>query len=144
MEISRAHDLMKSALDYRSTRQKLISGNIANNDTPYYRPKDISFESALTHQAKKIFNEPDSINDNLELAETSRGHVQPKDDFDRSRGTLFFRDGHLARNDGNSVDLDVETTEMSKNSTMFKALISAVKKDSTIFKSVINASEKLN
>jgi flagellar basal-body rod protein FlgB len=144
MEISKAHNLMKSALNYRATRQKLISGNIANNDTPFYRPKDISFESALSHQAKKIFNEPDSINNKLELANTSGNHLQPENEFDRERGTLFFRDGHLARNDGNSVDLDVETTEMSKNSTMFKALISAVKKDSTIFKSVISASEKLN
>ena len=41
---------------------------------------------------------------------------------------------------GNSVDIDVETTEMSKNSIMFNALVGALKKDSLIYKSVIEAS----
>ena len=48
----------------------------------------------------------------------------------------------MARNDGNSVDLDVETTEMSKNSLMFNAIVQANKKESLIFKSVIEASSK--
>ena len=50
----------------------------------------------------------------------------------------------MARNDGNSVDLDVETTEMSKNSVMFNALIQANKKSGGIFKSVLDASSKVS
>lgn len=50
----------------------------------------------------------------------------------------------MARNDGNSVDLDVETTEMSKNSLMFNALVNAMRKDSGIYKSVIDASSKVS
>ena len=50
----------------------------------------------------------------------------------------------MARNDGNSVDIDVESTELSKNSIMFKALISAIKKDGQIYKSVIDASSKVS
>jgi len=41
-----------------------------------------------------------------------------------------------------TVDIDVESTEMSKNSVMFNALINAKKKDGAIFKSVIEASAK--
>ena len=48
----------------------------------------------------------------------------------------------MARNDGNSVDLDVETTEMAKNSVVFNALIQAYKVDNRIFRSVIDASAK--
>jgi len=47
------------------------------------------------------------------------------------------------RNDGNTVDIDVETTEMAKNSTMFNAVIAAYKKDTMIMKSVIDASSKM-
>ena len=54
---------------------------------------------------------------------------------------MFYRDGHLARNDGNSVDLDVEMSEMSKNSTMYTALINAYKKNVAIYSSVIDASK---
>ncbi len=140
MEISRAHGLLKSALDYRAMRQDLISSNIANADTPFYRPRDVNFENHLTAKANEIFNahkEPE-----LELAVTDAAHIQPSDEYS-GRGTLFFRDGHMARNDGNSVDLDVETTEMAKNSTMFNALVAALKKDGAIFKSVIDASSKI-
>ena len=50
----------------------------------------------------------------------------------------------MARNDGNSVDLDVETTEMSKNSIMFNALVEMNKRSSGIYRSVIDASGKMS
>jgi len=142
MEISKAHNLMKSALNYRAVRQNLISSNISNIDTPFYKSRDINFESALSYQANKIFDgEKDQ---ELKLAKTDGQHLKQDPDYHKDRGTLFLRDGHYSRNDGNSVDLDVETTEMSKNSTMFRALVASMKKDSMIFKSVVSASEKLN
>ena len=64
-------------------------------------------------------------------------------DFPRSdMAQIFLRDGHMARNDANTVDLDVETTEMSKNTVMINALDGAYKAQSNIFKSVIDASAK--
>ena len=141
MEISKAHGLLKQALDYRAMRQDMISSNISNADTPFYRPRDVNFENHLTAQAQEIFNEKKEAE--LKLATTSAGHVQPQREVSNSKGTIFFRDGHQARNDGNSVDLDVETTEMAKNSTMFNALVAALKKDGQIFKSVIDSSSKL-
>ena len=76
--------------------------------------------------------------------DTNANHLKPESQNADYRATTFFRDGHMARNDGNSVDLDVETTEMSKNSVMFNALIQANKKSSGIYKSVIEASQKVN
>jgi len=141
MEISKSHSLMKQALDYRALRQDLIASNISNVDTPFYRPRDVNFENHLTKKSQEMFNtqkEPE-----LKLANTSAGHIQPDEEISKDKGTVFFRDGHQARNDGNSVDLDVETTEMAKNSTMFNALVAALKKDGQIFKSVLDASSKL-
>jgi len=141
MEISKAHSFMVSALNSRATRQKLISSNISNIDTPFYKPRDIAFEKALNSEAKKLFD-----NDNgqeLSLAKTSGNHIGNGSD-DPEKSTIFFRDGHGARNDGNSVDLDVETTEMSKNSIMYRALVAGLRKEGNIFRSVISASEKTN
>ncbi len=140
MEISKAHDLLRQALDYRALRQDLISSNIANADTPFYHPRDVNFENHLAREARARFKEEKEPE--LELATTDPKHIQPKDEYE-GKATLFFRDGHMARNDGNSVDLDVETTEMAKNNTMFNALVAALKKDSSIFKSVIDASSKV-
>ena len=52
--ISRTHGLIKDALDYRAARQDMISSNIANADTPFYRPRDISFEDALAQKAADL------------------------------------------------------------------------------------------
>ena len=80
----------------------------------------------------------------LAMAQTNNQHLKAEADKGDYRPTTFFRDGHMASNDGNSVDIDVETTEMSKNSTMFNALIQAEKKEKSIYSSVIDASQKVN
>ncbi|MFT5659416.1 MAG: flagellar basal-body rod protein FlgB [Sulfurimonas sp.] len=141
LSISRTHGLISDALDYRAARQDMIASNIANADTPFYRPRDISFEDAL---AKKAADLQKNDKTTLALAQTNNQHLKPQAQKADYRPTTFFRDGHMARNDGNSVDLDVETTEMSKNSTMFNALIQANKKSGGIYKSVIDASQKVN
>ena len=141
IQISRTHGLIKDALDFRAARQDMIASNIANADTPFYRPRDIRFEDALAQKAADLLKKD---KDTLQMAQTDAKHLKPEAQKADYRPTTFFRDGHMARNDGNSVDLDVETTEMSKNSTMFNALIQANKKSSGIYKSVIEASQKLN
>jgi len=141
IQISRTHGLIADALDYRATRQDMIASNIANADTPFYKPRDIRFEEALV--AKKAALLQDNSKQ-LAMAQTNTGHIAPQNETSAFKPTLYFRDGHMARNDGNSVDIDVETTEMSKNSIMFNALIQANKKESMIFKSVIEASQKVN
>jgi len=141
ISVSRSAPLVREALDYRSIRQDMIASNIANADTPNYKPRDIDFEQALAAQKESLLGEQSP---KLKMAKTDKGHLVPQEETNSFKPTTFFRDGHMARNDGNSVDIDVETTEMSKNSIMFNALINAMKKDSMIYKSVIEASQKLN
>ncbi len=138
--ISNSYNLMSEALNYRALRQKIISSNIANIDTPFYRAKDIDFESALLKKAKKAFDNEDK---KLKMAITNKNHLNGILDLEDEKPSVFFRDGHLARNDANTVDLDIETTEMSKNSIMFNALTSALKRDSLLFKAVIDSSSKV-
>jgi flagellar basal-body rod protein FlgB len=141
ISISKTHSLIKDALDYRAARQDMIASNIANADTPFYKPRDISFENALKAKRDELY---ENKGQTLEMASTNAHHLQPQHEGSTTKAKLFFRDGHMARNDGNSVDIDVETTEMSKNSIMFNALIQANKKDTAIFRSVIDASAKVN
>jgi len=140
IESSRSMSLAKQAMNYRAVRQDMISSNIANADTPFYRPRDVRFEDALVIEKAKLLKEGSP---KLQMAQTNGAHIPLQDDRAFSKPTTFFRDGHMARNDGNSVDLDVETTEMSKNSVMFNALVSGIKKQGGIFKAVIDASSKV-
>lgn len=141
IEVSATHALAAKALDYRAIRQDMISSNIANNDTPFYRPRDIRFEDMLAVEKAKALGQGSP---KLQMAQTDDAHLPLTDEQTPLMAKRFFRDGHMARNDGNSVDLDVETTEMSKNSVMFNALINAMRKDSGIYKSVIEASSKVS
>jgi len=128
-------------LDYRAARQDMIASNIANADTPFYRPRDVSFEEMLRAKKDEVFNDNSQ---KLALANTDESHIELQDETKVYKATTFFRDGHMVKNDGNSVDIDVETTEMSKNSIMYNALISSRKKSASIFRSVIEASQKVN
>jgi flagellar basal-body rod protein FlgB len=141
IEVSATKILAEKALDYRALRQDMISSNIANADTPFYRPRDLRFEDTLAVEKAKILNQ---ASPKLQMAQTSSAHLPLHDEQSALKAKTFFRDGHMARNDGNSVDLDVETTEMSKNSIMFNALVSAMRKSSDIFKSVIDSSSKVS
>jgi len=138
--VSQAGEFIQSALNARAVRQDMISSNIANVDTPYYRPRDLNFEDVLKKEADKTFGVKQPT---LEMAQTSSMHLGSIDDSGTPKPTVFYRDGHMARNDGNSVDLDVEMSEMNKNATMYTALVSAYKKNTAIFSSVLDASRSM-
>ena len=140
IEISKSHAIMANALDYRAARQDLIAGNIANEDTPFYHPRDLDFADVLKKQAREAFSTSNSSE--LKLAKTDDSHFSDTEETSSRKPSLYFRDGHLARNDGNSVDLDVETTEMTKNALAFQAITAALKKNALLFKSVIDASKR--
>ena len=130
-------NILEKSLEYRKIRQDLIASNIANADTPYYRPRDIRFEEALKNEIK------DKNSKKLVLAKTNPMHLEPKNIDNDIKPIVFFRDGHLARNDGNSVDIDIETTEMAKNALMYNAEVAAVKKRVELFKLIIDSSKNI-
>lgn len=141
-EISKSNKLMVEGLNARSMRQDLVSSNIANIDTPFYKARDVDFESALIAKTKEIYG-TNNASTKLEMAQTDGAHLNGTTDFDNSKATVYLRDGQMARNDGNTVDLDVESSELGKNAMMFNALSSALQKDGLIFKSVIEYSAKV-
>jgi flagellar basal-body rod protein FlgB len=141
-EIGKYHDIASDALALRSTRQNIIASNIANIDTPFYKAKDIRFEDILAQKADEI--DGNTNKSTLQLAKTHSNHLSPNQNQNTDMsGEVFFRPNHASRNDANSVDLDIETTEMSKNSIMVNAISTALKKKSNMFKMMIDISSKV-
>lgn len=140
IEVSPVYKYAHKALDYRSMRQDLISGNIANVDTPFYKPRDIDFESFLSESMNEEMGKNRSLE--LQMAQTNSKHLSMIEEKKKG-GTIFFRDGHMAKNDGNSVDLDVETSEMGKNSVMYQALVASLKKHKGIFAYALESSKNI-
>jgi len=134
-------DIASKALHFRGLRSDLISSNIANIDTPFYKAKDIAFENVLKNEVNNLQNNSQT---KLHLAKSSPLHLDIIDESSSKRAEIYLRPNHAQRNDGNSVDLDVETTKMSQNTMMINALTEAMKKRASLLKAVIDTSSRVS
>ncbi len=134
MKPSSVTDLLYDQLSFRSDRQKIISSNIANINTPGYKTKDISFESEL----QKVQNKND-----LKMVTTNQNHIPfEQTTIQPTQPQVYDVKGLQEQNDGNNVNLDREMSQMAQNQIAFNALQASVKKDSAWLKEVIASSGK--
>ena len=133
MEASNVTGLLFQQLNYTGERQKVISSNIANIDTPDFKTKELKFRNELNKS---------NSNYELKLAITHSNHISLMKNEKNSMFEVSEVKGLVEQNDGNNVNLDSQMSEMSKNNVMFSALQNSIKKDSSWFKSVIDASSK--
>jgi flagellar basal-body rod protein FlgB len=94
-------------MDLISTRQKLVSSNIANADTPGYKTQDIDFQKSFQ-----------SVLDG--------GTSQQVDVA-----------GLATKNDGNNVDLDREARLLAENSLRFSVATNLMRAEFTTVKEAI-------
>jgi len=133
MEASNVTGLLFQQLNYTGERQKVISSNIANIDTPDFKTKELHFKNELNKS---------NMDYQLKLAVTHTNHMSLSENDKNSIFTVEEVKGLVEQNDGNNVNLDSQMSEMSKNNVMFSALQNSIKKDGSWFKSVIDASSK--
>ena len=101
---------LERALNYSSTKQKIISQNIANIDTPNYKAKDVSFKSALNEAANK----------NIQANKSDYRHYS----FSKgsSEAVVIQKNSVSYNENGNSVDIDKEMADLATNQIYFNAL----------------------
>lgn len=97
-------DILKKTLNVSWLKNKAITNNIANVDTPGYKREVVRFDSVL---ANAIAGE--------KLTKTHSKHIDTASDgprIEKERNTSF-------RQDDNNVDIDTEMSELSKNQIQF-------------------------
>ena len=107
-------DLLTASLRVRSARHSMLTANIANADTPGYRPRDIDFAGVL----RSVVQSPDTPAESpgrITLATTHALH-QPQLEFLPAETT---NTGEAL--DRNQVELDEEVTRMVENSLHHEA-----------------------
>ncbi|MEI6125802.1 MAG: flagellar basal body rod protein FlgB [Pseudomonadota bacterium] len=115
------YSLLSKVLDLRSQRHTLISSNVANADTPGYKAGAINFEDELNKMLPS--------NSKLKLSTTNEKHMPMADpDFSDLKPSIVLETGKVQRVDGNTVDLEKEVVEMSKNQLMYGAMTQIIKK----------------
>jgi flagellar basal-body rod protein FlgB len=134
MEASNITNKLFDQLNFRGERQKVISSNIANINTPNYKTKDLVFQNELDN----------SLNENsLRMRVTNNKHILTSDINNiNTNPRLVQVSGLQEQNDGNNVNLDSQMSEQSKNKVIFDAIQSSIKRDSRLFRSVIESSAK--
>jgi flagellar basal-body rod protein FlgB len=100
----RMFPVMEELLTRSSKRQQALSANIANMDTPGYRAKDYDFQSEL-HK--------------LEMTRTSEMHINVKD----TSSARVIEVGTTEKPNGNTVDIERELTEITKNGLEYLTLV---------------------
>ena len=96
--------LIENVLSWTAKRQQALSSNIANMDTPGYVAKDYSFREQLS---------------GLAMASTSGSHITPQTE---STVQMVEMDAPMKKN-GNSVDLEQNMTELTKNALQYITLV---------------------
>jgi len=121
--------LLEQALDLRSERHRLISSNIANQDTPGYKGLEIDFKSAL----KQAFGSADGIS----LAQTDPRHLPTGQPAGPSAVPQpISAPGGSSRLDGNTVNSEKEMAKLAENTLMYDATAQIVALN---FKSILSA-----
>jgi flagellar basal-body rod protein FlgB len=101
-------DLLESGIKAETLRQKAISNNVANMQTPGYRRLGIKFEELLS----KAIDSGDAEKINL----------------DEIKAELYQTKNTAVKPNGNDVNLEVEVGDMVKNSIRYKAFIKLLTK----------------
>jgi flagellar basal-body rod protein FlgB len=97
---------LENLLTLTSKRQQALSSNVANMDTPGYRAKDFSFEAELN-----------AVN----MSTTAANHITAN--ADSGSNFRMFEVGTTEKPNGNTVDLERELTEITKNGLQYVTLV---------------------
>ncbi len=116
-------DMEKIAVkaNYFMERTKIIQSNIANADTPLYKPKELVFKTILE--------------ENIKLKKTDPRHISPENS--EKYEMKVVEDGYVHGYDGNKVNLEHELAKLAESSIMYKTLMELMKKESAKFSYVI-------
>ncbi|MFZ7120926.1 MAG: flagellar basal body rod protein FlgB [Eubacteriaceae bacterium] len=108
-----SYDLIKKGLDVSSMRQKTISSNIANVNTPNYKVNRVEFEELLLQY----------IDDNgIDMTKTDDKHFG-YDSIEDIEAVVQKRENTFLNDNGNNVDIDLEMTNLAANEIYYNALI---------------------
>jgi flagellar basal-body rod protein FlgB len=121
--------VLTEAIDGLSSRQALISGNLANIDTPGYQPQTIDFETALQSEVASMNDSTTNMLPNQAgpSADVAMKTTDPRQ-FSTAGSVLDGSSSSVSgtneniRNDNNKVDLETEMTNLTETQIKFSAV----------------------
>ena len=126
---------LERALDVRLVEQNVLAGNVANADTPGYKPKELDFTAAM-----KAASADASAG---MMVTTSPGHLGPNGSgvsstSDIATSMVLEGRGTAPSFDGNAVDLDRTMAGMAENGLQYGASAKAAGKKLAILRYAVD------
>ena len=109
---------LRSAIDASNTRQQVVSNNIANADTPYFKRSEVSFESLLQSEMNGVSSIKGRMASSRHIAIGSSGSI-PTARITSDNSTAM-------NNNKNNVDIDSEMTSLAENQLRYNTYIEEV------------------
>ncbi|MDO3410707.1 flagellar basal body rod protein FlgB [Saccharibacillus sp. CPCC 101409] len=109
---------LRSAIGAANTRQQVISNNIANADTPYFKRSEVSFESLLQSEMNGVSSIKGRITNPRHIAIGSSNSVPV--------AKVTSDDSTAMNNNKNNVDIDSEMTSLAENQLRYNTYIEEV------------------
>lgn len=120
--------LLSKKMEWLNQRQAVISENVANSDTPHYKPKDLvpfSFQTALGLQKE------------LTPTQTNPGHMSGTVRKDGPGRVAKERRPYETKPDGNAVVLEEQMVKMSDTQIDYNTITNLYKKNVAMLKTAI-------
>lgn len=107
-------DILTRSLNLRARQHEMILNNVANADTPNFRPFSMDVEAQLQQHHK--------LDGSAALQKTNPRHLQGAADGDGATASMSASGSRtpLLRGDGNGVDIDAQMTALARNSLLYK------------------------
>lgn len=125
----RATKILGRTLDYRVENQRVIAGNIANIDTPGYRPKKLEFDEELRRAVEK---------EQIHLRKTDGKHLPGLQQSGMQGEQSFLLKTEPGSTGGDrSLDIDAEMAKMAKNNLLYEATVKMLSKKFDLLREAI-------
>lgn len=109
--------VLEKTLNGLDLRNKAISNNLANIDTPNYKQRSVTFRNQLKSAMEETNDLAKTDSKHITIGASNLNGVQPQ--VNKNTSTSF-------RNDGNNVNVDQEMAELAKNSLEYRAIVKQV------------------
>ena len=118
-------EVAAKALDGLAARQRALTNNIANVETPGFQPSDVPFEAELRAARDRAVADPVHWNGDLPLSlSTETQHSES------------------VRPDGNGVNIDREVVKLSENGLTYESLARAMRMRGELMRTAVSEGKK--
>lgn len=122
--MDRTATILSRVLDIRSANQQIISGNLANIDTPGFKAREFHFEEALQRAGDKA---------KIHLKTTDSRHISP---------SSLPQVGDIEIRQTDRLNLDMEMAKMMRNNLLYETSTKLLRKKFQALRSAIESGRR--